>query len=238
MPGTNPVMKPEIKQLNWALADSATNTNRLGFAADSYYSSSIASSTSDRLFWRFYQLPFPYNSAAPAAVVGAKCHYLYARFKGYIHVSQRVSQTIRWRMVSYRTDDVVLAINTPDDVMNKLYLNIQTVGATSLPAAYHNAQHNFYKKVWNVNADNLCKHKVIASGVIPRTLEAKQIKLFAVGTNSQYQLGLTWDKNEEPYGTMNIPLDVKVKLNDNVDSTVHYYLCFESDCPIGGRGGR
>ena len=232
MPGTNHVSKPEIKQINWFLADSTSEANRLNFGASTFYSSAAATLTNDLLFWRIIPLPFPIASASVGRV-GVKIQYLYARFKGYLHVSHCCNQDIRWRMVLYRTADVDLDTTNQNDAWSELYLNMQSVTNTDAAASYTNWQHNFYKKVWNVRAESWCKHKVIASGVVPRVFKADKQKLFAVGSGTQYQLGLIWDNNEEPYGALNIPIDTKVKLHDNVDNTVKYYISFESDCPIG-----
>lgn len=233
MPGTNHSLKPEIKQVNWFLADSNNDTNRTGYAASTFYSSASSTLTGDLLFWRIIPLPFPYNSSSPGGRIGSKVQYLYARFKGYLHVSHCCNQDIRWRMVLYRTDDNNLDTNNQNTAWSKLYNNMQSVATTDADAAYTNWQHNFYKKVWNVNAESWCKHKVIASGVVPRAFKAQRQKLFAVGSGTNYQLGIIWDMNQEPYGALNIPIDTKVKLYDTVDSNVKYYISFESDCPVG-----
>lgn len=232
MPGTNHTMKPEIKQVNWFRASDNTEVNRIGYDAVTFYPSCTATYTSDSLFWKFYELPFVYSSPGLAGRIGARVQYLYARFKGYLHVTPRCNQDIRWRMVLYRLDDIVFEANQNTNFA-KLYANIQSVTETSASTAYTNWQHNFYKKVWNVNAESWCKHKVIASGVVPRAFDASKMKIWAVGSSSSYQMGLFWDNNQEPYGVVNIPVDVKVKLYDNVDNTIRYYLCFEADCPIG-----
>lgn len=178
--------------------------------------------------------------------VGSRINLRAIRFKGWITLSSTQATQVRWRMVLFRLEVPVGADLQIDQVTYlSQYSNADiVVPSTSFDSDTYAsfARHNFYKKFKNVDNKDF-KAKVFASGVLPATSNCKRMTFNLTGNMGSNQMNLTTassstnvivKKQENNFGY--IPLDVSVKINDNVDCDKglrRYFVCFECDCGYG-----
>lgn len=241
MPGTNHDFKPEIEQANWFYINKLADTDRQNYVPAVIAPTSEASVPSGVPLgfrcWDFIPLRMPIiDYGEESTRKGVRVLYRYARFKGFIRVTNMLSTTTRWRIVMYRLQDLSI-VNPTDFAVNypKFYNNVSTASMFSsnmdeMQGAWAN---NFHSKVWRVDTNNWAKHKVIASGVIPRTLSTSSLHF--AGTNGDTEVILNGGShntaNNDSEQALLIPLDIKVNLDDNIDFTVSYFLTIETDNP-------
>lgn len=178
--------------------------------------------------------------------VGSRINLRAIRFKGWITLSSTQATQVRWRMVLFRLE---VPVGADLDVDQVTYLSQYSNADIVVPSSSFDsdlyasfARHNFYKKFKNVDNKDF-KAKVIASGVLPSSANVKKLQFSLLGNMGQQQIGLSTasqttnvivKKHENNFGYL--PLDVSVKINDNVDCDKglrRYFVCFECDCGYG-----
>lgn len=194
----------------------------------------------------FYPVALAYPSTGDLSNerVGNKIYLKYLRFQGYFQLYNYMVCPVRWRLCLLRVDfnsDVTVTVNQNWYLNHFLFVDTTAqTPSTSAIDCLSWSRHNFYKKVKDVN-DKTYKRKVIASGFFPVVCDHKNYDGQFVGTMGNNPMSGTYESNgynashaEQIYGFA--PLDVTVKLYDNIDcgrNLRRYYLVFETDNCIG-----
>lgn len=245
MPGTNAKTKKEMKQVNWVYARGPDVLTRAGYNAISIMSSAVQHANTVYAAYMWIPMAFPAAGVGYEQAIGRKIFAKYARFKGYIQVTGFNSAPINWRMYMMRCQDADLP-DTSEGKNELLWNNWEPYdnASPSISNRFLACKHNFYKTVRNVEATKNIDLKVIASGCIPRFDQGGSSVGIAVGDTAFTQT--SWSQTTAPYiyGTNPAavvngpfmgcyPLDVKVKLNDNiVYESVKYYIMIAVDNPL------
>lgn len=203
-------------------------------------------STLNDAFPVFSPIPLYYPTVGDASIqrIGNKIYMKYIRFKGYFELLNRMVCPVRWRLCLMRVDfntDVQVTITQNWYLGHFLFCDTTVQNSTvGVDAALSWSRHNFYKKVKDVN-DKTFKRKVIASGFFPAVNNHMNYEGQFVGTMGDAPMSGTFDFNgfnASHHGGFvgYVPVDVTVKLYDNVDCNRNlrrYYLIFETDNCIG-----
>lgn len=239
MPGTNGKKVREVKQVNWFNARADTMLDRISYEAINIHNAGYANQNTHKLVYQWYELPFPAAGVGYEQAIGRKVFALYARFKGYINCSGLNNAPISWRMYLMRVEDADIPGPLPaqsEAVWDLLFNNWESreIANPSADNRFICARHNFYKMVRNVDATRNIDLKVIASGTIPRMDTGGHIAMTIVGQAAgtvagNSVSGTPVNADGQACGAC-IPIDIKVKLNDNyVYDKVHYYFSIISD---------
>lgn len=231
--------KPEVKKYNPFSVGIVTRSVN-------FYNCNYTGNTANYEFPAFYPAPLYYPTTGEYALnrIGNKIFLKYIRFQGYFELSNRMVNPVRWRMCLIRVDfnsDVQVTVNQNWYLNHFLFVDT-TVQSNTTDAgdALSWSRHNFYKKIKDVN-DLTIKRKVIASGFFPAVCDHKNYEGQMVGTIGDAAMTGTFEYNgfngshsEGIYGYA--PLDVTVKLYDNIDCNRNlrrYYVVFEADHVVG-----
>ena len=193
------------------------------------------------------RIQWPQVGASPGFRIGNRIKFLGFRLKGWITLAADQLKQIRWRIVLVRLD--LPAGNLTFDAA--AYLSQWVNPDASVPTTWNHerwesyCRHNFYKKFKDVSNTSF-KTKVLASGVLPPTITYSKMYFNLSGTiaNSNALLTTGSGPGSTPSYIMGVhsgnsgylPIDVKVKLNDNVDCQTdmrRYFVVLESDCGYG-----
>lgn len=245
MPGTNARTKKEMKQCNWVYARGPDTLTRAGYNAISIMNSAVQHANTVYASYQWIKMQFPSAGVGYEQAIGRKIFAKYARFKGYIQVTGFNPAQINWRMYLMRTQDAELP-DTSEGKNELLWNNWEPYdnATPSVSQRFLACKHNFYKSVRNVEATKNIDLKVIASGCIPRMDHGGSRVGIAVGDTAFTQT--TYNSTCQPYiyGTNPAavvngpfmgcyPLDVKVKLNDNIPyGSVDYWIMIAVDNPL------
>lgn len=243
MKGTNAKKLIEVKQWNPRYTgdnDSFDSCCMYNLCSNSCISPTGASS------WMPFKMNWPQNGTNSYNRIGKSIFLKYLRFKGYVRVYNLAVHGIRWRLRLIRADGFKFLEPSGQGIqLIKQYLNVWKAGqypsqdtefsvATSVAGM---TRHNFYKAFKDVQYNNILQTKVIASGYIPVSSpatvgattgtiagsETSTVALFTKTVNQTF--------NE---GFYNVPIDVKVKCNDNVNvDDITYYYVLETDFGVG-----
>lgn len=190
------------------------------------------------------RISWPQVGATPGFRVGSKINFLGMRLKGWITLAADQLKQIRWRLLLCRLDLPAGSVNFDANAYLNQWVNADTSVPTSFDVSRYEsfARHNFYKKFKDVANTNF-KTKVLASGVLPATNLYNKLHIYLSGTiagnNAQLTTGTVNPSYSMGLHSGNVgylPIDVKVKINDNVDCTQdmrRYYVVLECDCGYG-----
>lgn len=243
MKGTNAKKVIEVKQWNPRYsgdANSFDSCNIYNICVNSAISPVGASS------WMPFKINWPIAGTSSYNRVGNAIFLKYLRFKGYVRVYNRAVHGCRWRLRLIRADGFKFLEPSGQGIqLLKQYLNMWKAGQYpsqdtefSVPTSVAGmTRHNFYKAFKDVQYNNILQTKVIASGYIPvsspattgmttGTIVGSETSTVAVNTNTVNQAFSE--------GYYNVPIDVKVKCNDNVKvDDISYYYVLETDFGVG-----
>lgn len=229
--------KPEVKRYN------PFNVTTLAQSFDFYNISASTIPSANPAFMPF-PLLYPNTGDGPMNRIGARIYLKYLRIKGFINMMNRMVCPVRWRLCLVRVDfnvDVVVTINQNWYLNHFLFVDTTAMTtASSVQEVLSWSRHNFYKKVKDVN-DQTFKRKVIASGFFPALNNHITLEGQLAGTLGNQALTATFEQSgynsSHAQGIAGyVPLDVTVKLFDNVDCARNlrrYYLVFEADNCVG-----
>lgn len=241
MKGTDGSKKVEIKQWNPRSDGEGDTYNAMIFintVNPTYHSVNLCSS------WLPMKLYNPSVGNESYQRVGKSYFLKYLRFKGYLRVENRCVVGCRWRLRLIRTDNYNFSDGyTSDDTAKTLLrqyaslLRNNQLPNTDTDWSVNNIldcyRHNYYKSVFNVDNHNIIKTKIIASGYVPVSTEANVRGFTGTLTgNSAGVLTLIGHAHGQALdkGVYYVPLDVKVKCNDYVNTEdIRYYLVLETD---------
>lgn len=243
MKGTSAKKVVEVKQWNPRYvgdADSFSSCDLFNICTTSAISPVSGSS------WMPFKINWPEKGTNGYNRIGNSIFLKYLRFKGYARVYNLAVHGIRWRLRLIRADGFKFLEPSGQGIqLMKQYLNMWKAGQypsqdTEFSVANSVAgmtRHNFYKAFKDVQYNNILQSKVIASGYIPvsspattaqttGTIVGSETSTVAVNTKTVNQ---TFNE-----GYYNVPLDVKVKCNDNVKvDDISYYYVLETDFGVG-----
>lgn len=239
MPGTNKKFTPEIKA--WDCMNPANTTIGTADQFEIHEIGNLASFPEAlpqdyHYSWTPLRIQFPTVGANPYNRIGERFLFKYLKIKGYVQVMRRCANPINWRLCLIRWD------NAQNAGFNRATYNSMFKMLPSVPAGYTIedwAQWGFkafYNKIKNPDMASRFKRKVIASGHVPSCYN--EIINDGHLTPSGQQPGLLQYEsttNSETTGEIAalMPIDITVTVNDNVDTSINYYLLLETDIVYG-----
>ena len=243
MKGTNAKKVVEVKQWNPRYtgdSDSFDSVNIYNLCSNTLISPAGASS------WMPFKINWPLTGTNSYNRIGNSIFLKYLRFKGYVRVYNRAVHGIRWRLRLIRADGFKFLEPSGQGIqLLKQYLNMWKAGQyPSQDSEFSVAnsvagmtRHNFYKAFKDVQYNNILQTKVIASGYVPVSSPATNsvtTGTIAGSETSTVALNTNLIVSNLSEGYYNVPIDVKVKCNDNVKvDDITYYYVLETDFGVG-----